>query len=202
MMRSAREEAILPWPALIGRLRFLMDVDEAQFAGHLGVDKPTVDGWERGILVPERRKQKILRDKLHRLEPAISLKAIEAMPIISAVHSNTALELCIAASQPYAETYRMRASELRYTPIGHLWGDSLEQAAEALANNEAWRTGECAYACSTILRPDGRWVRYAGSPIGIEDMALWIGALTEKPKHLQEGEFDLSVTSLDELLLD
>jgi hypothetical protein len=33
-------------------------------------------------------------------------------------------------------------------------------------------------------------------------MALWIGALTEKPQHLQEGEFDLSITSLDELLLD
>ncbi len=24
----------LPWPALIGRLRFLMDVDQAQLAGH------------------------------------------------------------------------------------------------------------------------------------------------------------------------
>jgi len=44
----------VPWPALIGRLRFLMDVDEAQFAGHLGVDEPTVDSWVRGIMVPER----------------------------------------------------------------------------------------------------------------------------------------------------
>ncbi len=152
----------LPWPALIARLRFLMDVDEAQLAGHLGVDEPTVKGWERGILLPERRTQKILRDKLHRLEPAISLKAIEAMPIISAVHSNTALELCIGASQPYAETYGMRASELRYTPIGHIWGDSLEQAAEALANNEAWRTGECAMldhrsAYRTWLCGSARW---------------------------------------------
>lgn len=193
---------ILPWPALIGRLRFLMDVDVAQLAGHLSVDEPTVKGWERGILVPERRTQKILRDKLCRLEPAISLKGIEGMPIISAVHSNTALALCIAASQHYAEAYKMRADELRYTTIGHLWGDSIEQAAKALANNEAWKSGECAYARSTIQRPDGRWVQYAGSPIGIEDMALWIGSLTEKPKHLQEGEFDLSVTSLDELLLD
>jgi hypothetical protein len=180
-----------------------MDVDEAQFADHLGVDETTVEGWERGIIVPETRKQKILRDELHKLEPAISLKTIEAMPIISAVHSNSALELCIAASQPYAEAcMMMRASELRYTPISHLWGDSLGQAAEALANNEAWKSGECAYARSTILRPDGRWVHYAGSPIGIEDMALWIGALTEKPKHLKDNEFDLSVTSLDELLLD
>ena len=95
-----------PWPALIGRLRFLMDVDEAQLAGHLGVDEPTVKGWERGIMVPERRTQKILRDKLHRLEAAISGKAIEAMPVISAVHSNTALELCCAASQPYADSYK------------------------------------------------------------------------------------------------
>ena len=86
-MRSARDGQILPWPALIGRLRFLMDVDQAQFAGHLGVDEPTVKGWERGIIVPERRTQKILRDELHRLEPAISLKAIEAMPIISAALS-------------------------------------------------------------------------------------------------------------------
>jgi hypothetical protein len=177
-------------------------VDQAQFASHLGVDEPSVKGWERGILVPERRTQKILRDNLHRLEPAISLKAIEAMPVICAVHSNTALELCCAASQPYADPYKMPASELRYLTIGHLWSDSLEQAAEALANTEAWKSGECAYACATIQRPDGHWVRYAGSPIGIEDMALWIGALTEKPKHLQEGEFDLSITSLDELLLD
>ena len=98
MMRSAHDGQILLWPALIGRLRFLMDVDEAQFAGHLGVDEPTVEGWERGLLVPERRTQKILRDRLHRLEPAISLKAIEAMPVISAIHCNTSLALCCAAS--------------------------------------------------------------------------------------------------------
>ena len=192
----------VPWPALIGRLRFLMDFDEAQFAGHLGVDEPTIDGWERGTMVPEGRTQKILRDKLHRLEPAISTKAIEAMPVIGAVHSNTSLELCCVASQPYADPYKMRADELRYLTIDHLWNDSLEQAAEALANTEAWKSGECAYVRATIQRQDGRWVRYAGSPIGIEDMALWIGALTEKPKHLQEGEFDLSITALDELLLD
>jgi hypothetical protein len=192
----------LPWPALIGRLRFLMDVDEAELAGHLGVDEPSVKGWERGFLVPERRTQKILRDKLHRLEPAISGKAIEAMPVICAVHSNTSLELCCAASQPYADPYKMRADELRYLTIGHLWSDSIAQAVDALANNEAWKSGECAYACATIQRPDGHWVRYAGSPIGIEDMALWIGALAKKPLHLQEGGFDLTVTALDELLLD
>jgi hypothetical protein len=179
-----------------------MDVDQAQLAGHLGVDEPTVEGWERGLLVPERRTQKILRDKLHRLEPAICGKAIEAMPVISAVHSNTSLELCCAASQPYADSYKMRADELRYRMIGHLWSDSIAQAVEALANHETWKSGECAYACATIQRPDGHWERYAGSPIGIEDMALWIGAVTDKPQHLQEGEFDLSITSLDELLLD
>jgi len=179
-----------------------MDVDQVQFAGQFGVDEPTLEGWERGIIVPEQRTQKILRDKLHRLEPAISGKAIEAMPVIGAVHSNTALELCCVASQPYADPYKMRADELRYQMIGHLWNDCIVQAAEALANNEAWKSGECAYVRATIQRPDGCWVRYAGSPIGIEDMALWFGALTEKPQHLQEGEFDLSITSLDELLLD
>jgi len=80
---------ILPWPALIGRLRFLMDFDQAQFAGHLGVDEPTVKGWERGIMAPERRMQKFLRDKLHRLEPTISGKAIEAMPVITAALSRS-----------------------------------------------------------------------------------------------------------------
>ena len=162
----------VPWPALIGRLRLLMDVDEAQFAGHLGVDEPTVDSWVRGIMVPERRTQKILRDKLHRLEPAISGKAIEAMPVIAAVHSNTSLSLCCVASQAYADPYEMQAHELRYLMIHHMWSDSIAQAAEALANNETWKSGECAYACATIQRPDGHWVRYAGSPIGIEDMAL------------------------------
>jgi len=124
------------------------------------------------------------------------------MPVIAAVHSNTSLSLCCVASQAYANPYKMRADELRYLTIAHLWNDSIAQAVDALANNEAWKSGECAYACATIQRPDGCWVRYAGSPIGIEDMALWMGALTEKPKHLQEGEFDLSITSLDELLLD
>jgi hypothetical protein len=61
-----------PWPALIGRLRFLMDFDGAQFAGHFGVDEPTVDGWEQGIMMPERHTQKIIRDKLHDLEPALA----------------------------------------------------------------------------------------------------------------------------------
>lgn len=202
MTRFAVDRQVVPWPALVGRLRFLMNVNEAQFADHLGVDERSVTRWERGTLIPERTTQKILRDKLHNLEPTISGKAIEAMPFIAAVHANTALELCCVASQPYADPYKMRARELRYTPIGHIWGDSLEQAAEELANNEAWKSGECAYACSTILRPDGRWVRYAGSPIGIEDMALWIGALTDTPPHLKDGGFELSVTTLDELLLD
>jgi len=201
-MRSAIDGQVQPWPALIGRLRLLMDVNEAQFASHLGVDEPTVKGWERGILVPERTTQKLLRDKIHSLEPTISAKAIEAMSIISAVHSNTVLELCCVASQPYADPYKMRADELRYLGIGHLWTRSIAQAADALANNETWRSCECPYVRATIQQPDGQWVRYAGSPIGIQDMALWIGALTEKPQHLQEGEFELSVTSLDELLLD
>lgn len=200
-MRSAIDGQVQPWPALIGRLRFLMDVDGAQFADHLGVDEPTVEGWERGVVAPERRMQKILRDKLHKLEPAISAKAIEAMPLIAAVHSNTSLQLCCVASQPYADPYQMRADELRYLTIGNLWTVSIEQAVDALANNETWKSGECAYACATIQRPDGHWVRYAGSPIGIQDMALWIGSLTEKPKRLQGGEFDLSITSLDEVLL-
>ena len=156
----------------------------------------------RGIMMPERHTQKIIRDKLHNLEPAISGKAIEAMPVIGAVHSNTSLELCCVASQPYADPYKMRADELRYLTIAHLWNDCIVQAVDALANNEVWKSAECAYTCATIQRPDGCWVRYAGSPIGIEDMALWIGALTEKPKHLQEGEIELSVTSLDDLLLD
>ncbi len=88
-MRSASDGQIVPWPALIGRLRFLMDVDQAQFAGQFGVDEPTIEDWERGIIVPEQRTQKILRDKLHRLEAAISGKAIEAMPVISAALSRS-----------------------------------------------------------------------------------------------------------------
>ncbi|MGI9404013.1 MAG: hypothetical protein ACR2OF_05850 [Hyphomicrobium sp.] len=96
----------------------------------------------------------------------------------------------------------MRADELRYLTIDHLWNDPITQAAEALANNEARKSGECAYACATIKGPDGRWVRYAGSSIGIEDMGLWTGALTDKPQYLKESAFDLSITTLDEVLLD
>jgi len=160
---------ILPWPALIKRLCFLMDVDEAQLAGHLGVDEPTVHRWERGILVPERKMQKIVRDKLHRLEPAISARSIEAMTVISAIHCNISLGLCCAASQPYADAYEMRADEMRYLMVHHMWNACSEQAA--------------------------------GSPIGTTNMALWIGAVVEKPDHLQEGDFDLSITTLDDLLL-
>ncbi len=192
---------ILPWPALIKRLCFLMGVDEAQLAGHLGVDEPTVHRWERGILVPERKMQKIVRDKLHRLEPAISARSIEAMTVISAIHCNISLGLCCAASQPYADAYEMRADELRYLMLHHMWNQSTERAVEALANDEAWKSGECALVHTTVQRPDGRWVSYSGSPIGTTNMALWIGAVVEKPDHLQEGDFDLSITTLDDLLL-
>jgi hypothetical protein len=138
----------VPWPALIGRLRFLMDFDEAQFAGHLGVDEPTIDGWERGTMVPEGRTQKILRDKLHRLEPAISTKAIEAMPVIGAVHSNTSLELCCVASQPYADPYKMRADELRYLMVHHMWTEGMLQAAEALASHVSLGKAESVPTCA------------------------------------------------------
>ena len=192
---------ILPWPVLIKRLCFLMDADEAQLAGHLGVDEPTVRRWERGIMVPERKAQRIIRDKLHRLEPAISAKAIEAMTVISAIHCNIALGLCCAASQPYADAYEMRAHEMRYLMVHHMWNACSEQAADALANDEAWKSGECALVYLTIQRPDGRWVSYSGSPIGTTNTTLWIGALAEKPDHLQEGDFDLSITTLDDVLL-
>lgn len=191
---------ILPWPSLIKRLRFLLDADQAQLADHLGVDEPTVDRWERGILVPEGQIQKIIRNKLHHLEPAISAEAIEAMPVIAAIHSSKSLSLCCAASQPYAETYEMRADELRYMMTHHMWTVIMEQAADALANNEAWKSGECALVRATIQRHDGHWVRYAGSPIGKTNMTFWIGGLTEKPDDLQKGTFDLGITTLDDLL--
>ena len=191
---------ILPWSPLIRRLRFLMDLDQAQLADHLGVDEPTVHAWERGIIVPERGLQKVIRDELYTMEPEISAKSIEAMPVIGAVHSNTSLALCCAASQPYADPYELRADELRYVMVHHMWNECIDQAVNALAGNEAWKCGECALARATVQRPDGRWVRYAGSPIGTTNMALWIGAFAEKPNHLKEGDFELSVTTIDELL--
>lgn len=191
---------ILPWPALVTRLRFLMNVDQAQLADHLCVDELVVDRWERGIIVPERAKQKIIRDKLHTLELEIPAKAIEAMLVISAIHCNTSLELCCAASQPYADPFEMRADELRYMMVHHMWNECIDNAVDALATNEAWRSGECALVRATVQRPDGRWVRYSGSPIGTTNMTLWIGALTEKPGHLKEGCFDLNITTMDELL--
>lgn len=124
------------------------------------------------------------------------------MPIISAVHSNSTLALCCAASEPYAHQYEIQAQELRYAMIKHLWSDRIAQTAEALASHEAWKGGECAYAQATIQPTDGRWVRYAGSPIGTTDMALWIGGLRERPEHVSDGGFDLTMTTLDDVLLD
>ena len=51
-------------------------------------------------------------------------------------------------------------------------------------------------------RPAGHWGRHAGSPIGTTDMALWIGGLCKKPEHLSEGDFDLTMTTLDDVLLE
>ena len=178
-----------------------MDIDQAQLAGHLGVDAPTVNRWEQGIVVPERKTQRIIRDKLHTIEPAISGKAIEAMPVISAIHCNISLGLCCAASQPYADPFEMRAEDLRYVMMHHLWNECIDRAVDALDRHEAWRGLEAALVRATVQRPDGLWVRYSGSPIGTTNMSLWIGALTEKPAHLQEGTFDLSVTTLDEMLV-
>lgn len=94
----------------------------------------------------------------------------------------------------------MQAHELRYLMVHHMRNDCIEQPADALACQEAWKAGECAYVHCTVQRPDGHCVRYAGSPIGTTDMALWIGALTEKPAHLHEINYDLSITTLDDLL--
>jgi hypothetical protein len=33
-------------------------------------------------------------------------------------------------------------------------------------------------------------------------MALWIGGLCKKPEHLSEGDFDLTMTTLDDVLLE
>jgi len=193
---------VVPWPTLIRRLRFLTGVNQAEFADQIGVIPSTVTHWESGSMVPQRRLQKIIRDQLVTLEPAIHATAIESMPVIAMVHSNSNLPLCCVGSQVYADSFEMRADELRYFMVHSLWTANIEECAEAVMTHPVWRAGEAAYAHVTFQRQDGQWVRYAGTPIGAQDKALWFGAVIEKPASLQTGEFDLAVTSLDELLLD
>ena len=50
----------------------------------------------------------------------------------------------------------MRADELRYSMIGHLWNECIERAADALSTHEAWKSGETAYVHATIQLPHGR----------------------------------------------
>lgn len=195
-------ENILPWSPLIKRLRLLLELDQLQFAEYFGVDQRVVDRWERGIMVPEKTMQKAIRDKLHTLEPTISVKAIEAMPVISAIHYNNPLALCCVASQPYADTFEMRARELRYLMVHHMWNKCIEQAADALASDDAWKSSECACVECMVQHVDGHWLRWAGSPIGRTNMSFWIGELVSKPEHLEEGGFDLTIVTLDDVVSD
>jgi len=204
-------DAVTPWPVLVKRLRFLSSLKQDELAQQLGVDQGTVSRWERGIYVPDIWVQKRLRDRLHRLEPAIRPAAVEAMPMLAILYDSDHMGLCRAASQSFADLYRGRADQLRSQMIKDDWSESLRNMFDAFTASDAWKSNDVAFGVATLRRPDSiavvgnaaataqRWAQFTFMPLGGAPLLLGTGVEVPPPDDLNPHDFKLAITTKDEL---
>ena len=205
-------DAVTPWPALVRRLRFLLAVRQSQFAQLLSVDQATISRWEAGKQVPDIPHQRFLRDRLHRLEPAIGPAAVEAMPMLAILYDSDHMGLCCAASQPFADLYRGRADRLRSQMIKDDWSESLRNMFDAFMASDAWKSNDVAFGVATLRRPDSiavvgnaaataqRWAQFTFMPLGGAPLLLGTGVKIPPPNDLSRDDFKLAITTKDELV--
>jgi transcriptional regulator with XRE-family HTH domain len=193
-------ETVPPWPEIVKRLRFLSSLNQYELAQQLGVDQGTVSRWERGIAIPEGHTQKILRDRLHRLEPVIAPAAVESMPGLAMLYCRNQLGLCCAASQHFASAYEVRADQLRYQMIRGDWSDSVRNMWDAFVATDAWKAQDVAFATATVYRPDQKWSQFMLMPISGEPLLFGTGVEIPPPDRLALHEFELTITTKDNLV--
>jgi DNA-binding XRE family transcriptional regulator len=194
-------DAVMLWPALIKRLRFLSSLKQCELAQQLGVDQGTVSRWERGVYVPDNWVQKRLRDRLHRLEPAIEPAAVEAMPVIAILYDSEHIGLCRAASCSMANTvFHRRPDQMRSQMIRKDWSESVCNMWETFTTSDAWKSNNVAFGVATLLRPDRRWGQFTMMPVGGAPLLLATGGKElPPPDDLSPDDFKLAITTKDEL---
>ena len=193
-------EAVTPWPEIVKRLRFLLSLKQDELAQQLNVEQGTVSRWERGVAIPEHHTQKILRDRLHKMEPVIGPAAIESMPMLAMLYYRNHIGLCCAASQAFADAYHVRADQMRYQMIRDDWSDSVRNMWDALLATDAWKSHDVAFATATLYRPDQKWSQFTLMPIGGEPLLLGTGVEVPPPDRLDLHDFELTITTKDDLV--
>lgn len=195
------EQRVHHWPSLVRHLRSCLGRTQAAFADRLGVDQATVSRWERGTQVPDLETQIAILDLSHRLEPVISRAFVEATPVIAIIYDMDTFGLCVAASQPLAQSYALHAREFRWRSMLDLWTPSIASAMSTLAESPEWKSGDIAIAKSKVLRRDGAWLGITYAPLEATGLCFANATVIDKPAHLAETDFELEIIPRDAVVV-
>jgi len=190
---------MVSWPTFVKRLRFALGVTQAHFAENLGVDQGTVSRWERGVVAPDLGMQRRMRDMMRSIQPAISARAIEQMPVMACTMYQSDMGTVSSISSVAAAAYDRGVAELRETPIFDLLSESSRELVTHLNAMPQWRAGEFAAYEAIIQRVDGTWARGIGTPIGDTGHVFWTAATIECPDDLAGDIYKLVFLSFDEM---
>lgn len=192
-------DALTTWPALVRRLRLLSSLSQCEVAQQLCVDQDTVDRWEWGTYVPDIPMQKRLCDMMRRVEPAIDKRFVEQAPAMVLVSRMHPAGFISAMSPAVAAAYQRSPTEMRDSLIYDMTSESIRGFLEALDSNPAWCHGEVIMWNAVVLRPDGNWARYTGSPIGHTGSFMAAGGVIPRPENYTDKTYQLTLKSYDEM---
>lgn len=190
---------MVSWPTFVKRLRFTLGVTQAHFAENLGVDQGTVSRWERGVVVPDLGIQRRLREIMRTVQPAISARAIEQMPVMACTMHLSNMAVVSSISAVAAASYERCPAEMRESSMFELLSESSRELIARLDATPQWRGGEFAAYEATIQRIDGKWARGIGTPIGDTGHVFWTAATTGPPDDLEGNIYRLVFLSFDEM---
>jgi len=190
---------MVSWPTFVKRLRFALGVTQAHFAENLGVDQGTVSRWERGVVAPDLALQRRLRDMMRTVQPVISARAIEHMPVMACTMYLSDMAMVSSISAVAAAAYNRGPAEMRECSMFNLLSESSRELVTCLNATPQWRGGEFAAYEATIQRIDGSWARGIGTPIGDSGHVFWTAAAIAPPNDLEDNIYRLTLRSFDDM---
>jgi transcriptional regulator with XRE-family HTH domain len=191
-------DAVMLWPALIKRLRFLSSLKQCELAQQLGVDQGTVSRWERGVYVPDIPLQKVLREKLRTLQATISPEYIEQLPGLTGINY-LGFDRIKAWSVVAASAYGRTPAQMRDVRPEGILGDCCLELGQTLRDSPEWMGGQ---ACSYRMiceRPGDDFVQICGTPINGTGFFLWNGVRVERPPEFTPGRGHIEFQTYDEI---
>jgi transcriptional regulator with XRE-family HTH domain len=169
-------------PFLVRRARLVKGMKQAAFAEMFGVDTSTVSRWERGLAKPSAQVMRRIREIVLRSQSLYSEALIQASHVYKYVVPVNDLTHPCLLSQGVLKALA-RAGVMRTQLKGDWWHDmakksqtyeiSVVRALKIIEADEAWRSGNIAYAEAHCLAPKLLfWVNLMVAPLPERHLAI------------------------------